>query len=328
MRNIYHHIEKIVVAGFQGMLIFNRLKKILFLAIASVLFLPPIADARLTKKELVTHDPQIFKWVSAKQYDKIPMKQWYNMQIGIIMLSFSQQKCYSNNPLFKQKAWNLKSVILNMATAGSTRRQDNPDALGVLLLPDILARHSAYYATARYITKWNGCDSPRVQKTLQNLIDLIIYRDPARVRARHKKRREHHKNIDYPLTKQKINRIVVDRGPLNYYKDKRKEKIFREMIDRVSYGDDSMLICEYSAKTGKRYKGPTKVDPVNITSFGYTFWYERVPITEEELKIVPGIYWWRNMGVIALKACPETRLEAERIRENNWSKWKYSKRWR
>jgi len=253
------------------------------------------------------------------------MKQWYNMQIGIIMLSFSHQKCYSNNPAYKRKAWKLKNVILNMATSGNTSRKVNPDALGVLMLPDILARHSAYYATGAFIKNLDGCDNPVVQVTLKNLIDLIVYRDPVKVRARHKKRHDYMDTIDLPLASQKITLIQVDR-PYGYYKDKRKKQIFRNMLDRILYGDDSMLQCVYTSKTYKKNNGPSKIVHEELGSDSYTFWYKRVPLTEEELKVVPGTSGWRNLGVIALESCPETRLEAEKIRKKNWETWKYSKR--
>ena len=303
----------------------NFLNKPFVLFFFFILLVTSSAQARVSKKELTTHDPKIFRLIYNRQFDKIPMKSWYNRQIGVIMASLIHLGCHPRNPVYKQKAIKLTAVIINMATAGSTRNRKQIDALGGLALPAYLPQHTAFYATINLIKNLGGCKDPRIQRMLTNTIDLIIYRDPARVRARFKKMQAALDATNLPLASQKIERMHVS-IPVRYYKDKRKEKIFQDMLSRILYDDKNFLLgCLYQDKSYKKPKGPGRVVYKNLKSSKLTFWYKQVPFTKKELRILPDTHWWRNMGVIALDTCPKNRIEALKIQRNNWKTWKKKK---
>jgi len=111
------------------------------------------------------------------------------------------------------------------------------------------------------------------------------------------------------LYKQKL----VSFSPVGSYdiKSSAQRNKFHELVQKLNRDGHKKLECVY---------GPSES---NGTGFRTRyFWYKRVPLTNNEFRLLPGYPAWRNMGRTALDKCPSDDNEAERIRQANWNAWR------
>ncbi len=143
--------------------------------LTGILAQPAVArQDKLSKTQLLTHDPDIYDWLYDARFDKIPFDRWYNRQLGLIMLGISAEDCFSRDPRQRQRIGKRKALVLNMAVEGEASDKP-PDAL-MVFLPEVIILNTAFLSARAYLKANDGCGNATVQQTLNNLIDLIVAR--------------------------------------------------------------------------------------------------------------------------------------------------------
>lgn len=259
--------------------------------------------ARTLKKitKIMSHDPDIYKWLHDARYEKIPFKQWYNRQLGLIMLGFTAEGCFSNDAKQRRRIGKHKQLVLNMASEGKASNEP-PDAM-MLLFPEQFALSSAFLSARTYIEK-NDCGSKKVQQTVSNLIDLIIARGDRvnlvkDIVEKGKFKRSTKENI-LGAVMDELNFLEVTTGKPEY---PNSEAHRLNNAWGCCFAKEQVLSCQYS------------VGNPDLISRAYHFWYKTLP--EEAIAEVrkKGLDKNNRLSLFgpALTECPKTETEARTL---------------